>query len=80
MSGIRNPDAEHLEADIVVIGAGGAGLPAAAAAVEAGAENVILLGKRRNPGGIKINQFMEITNKRYTPISGLCAAGDNAGS
>jgi fumarate reductase flavoprotein subunit len=31
-------------------------------------------------GGIKINQFMEVINKQYSPISGLYAAGDNAGS
>jgi fumarate reductase flavoprotein subunit len=31
-------------------------------------------------GGIKINQFMEVINKKHDPISGLYAAGDNAGS
>ncbi len=51
MSGARNLDPENLKADIVVIGGGGAGLPAAITAVEAGAKNVILLEKRRALGG-----------------------------
>lgn len=51
MSGGRNSGAENLKADIVVIGGGGAGLPAAIAAAEAGTKNVILLEKRRSLGG-----------------------------
>jgi fumarate reductase flavoprotein subunit len=42
---------ENLQADIVVIGGGGAGIPAAVAAVEAGVNNVIVLEARRAPGG-----------------------------
>lgn len=41
----------QIEADVVVIGAGGAGLPAAVEAFEQGAERVVVLEKRNNPGG-----------------------------
>lgn len=41
----------ELEADIVIIGGGGAGLPAALTAIENGAKNVILLEKRNKVGG-----------------------------
>jgi fumarate reductase flavoprotein subunit len=40
-----------LKADIVVIGAGGAGLPAAVAAAENGVKNIIVLEKQNAPGG-----------------------------
>jgi fumarate reductase flavoprotein subunit len=42
---------ETLQADIVIIGGGGAGLTAASAAVEAGAKNVIVLETRNSLGG-----------------------------
>ncbi|MBP2655466.1 MAG: flavoprotein subunit of a reductase [Firmicutes bacterium] len=42
---------KNLEADIVIIGAGGAGLPAAVTAVENGAKSVIVLEKRKTVGG-----------------------------
>lgn len=40
-----------IEADLVVIGGGGAGLPAALTAIEGGVKNVVLLEKRRTLGG-----------------------------
>ena len=39
------------KADLIVIGGGGAGTAAALAAVESGAENILLLEKRSNLGG-----------------------------
>ena len=46
----RDTDEEHLKTDVAVIGAGGAGMAAAIAARDSGAD-VILLEKRRMPGG-----------------------------
>lgn len=40
-----------MQADIVIIGAGGAGLPAAVQALDEGAKRVILLEKRKTAGG-----------------------------
>ena len=40
-----------LQADLVIIGAGGAGLPAAVQAFEQGAKRVVLLEKRKTAGG-----------------------------
>lgn len=42
---------ENLQADIVVIGGGGAGLPAAVAAADAGVKNIIVLEKAEKLGG-----------------------------
>lgn len=42
---------KEIEADVAIIGAGGAGLPAALTAVEKGAKKVILLEKRKVTGG-----------------------------
>lgn len=42
---------QTIEADLVVIGGGGAGLPAALTAIEGGVKNVVLLEKRRTLGG-----------------------------
>lgn len=42
---------QTLQADLVVIGGGGAGLPAALTAIEGGVGRVLLLEKRRNLGG-----------------------------
>jgi succinate dehydrogenase/fumarate reductase flavoprotein subunit len=42
-------ETEILNADVVVIGAGGAGLPAAVTAAEQGANDVILIEKRSAP-------------------------------
>ena len=47
----KKADFKDLNAEIVIIGGGGAGLSAAVAAVEAGAKNVIVIEKRRNLGG-----------------------------
>jgi len=47
---LMNPKSKTIEADVVVIGAGGAGLAAAVAAAEKGA-TVLVLEKRRVPGG-----------------------------
>ncbi len=41
----------HQEVELVIIGGGGAGLPAAVAAAENGASNVLVLEKRSKPGG-----------------------------
>lgn len=52
--GTRRPatdNQEPLAADVVIVGGGGAGLPAALAAKEAGAGRVIVLEKRAVPGG-----------------------------
>lgn len=40
-----------IDADVVVVGGGGAGLPAALAARENGAESVVIVEKRSTPGG-----------------------------
>ena len=48
---MRKNTSEILEADVVVIGGGAAGLPAAVTAMESGAKKVILLEKRMNVGG-----------------------------
>lgn len=37
--------------DVIVIGAGGSGLPAALAAKQAGAENVMVIDRRKVAGG-----------------------------
>jgi len=42
---------ENIEGDVVIIGGGGAGLPAAISAKRAGAKNVIILEKTSVPGG-----------------------------
>ena len=42
---------KNLEADVVVIGGGGAGVPAALTAIEEGAKSVIVLEKRFVSGG-----------------------------
>lgn len=42
---------QTIHADLVVIGGGGAGLPAALTAIEGGVKNVVLLEKRRTLGG-----------------------------
>jgi fumarate reductase flavoprotein subunit len=54
-----------IKADVIVIGAGGSGLTAAVAALEAGAKKIIVLEKRNKPGGNAI--FPD----------GLFAAGSN---
>lgn len=57
MSTTRDSNAENLKADIVVVGGGGAGLPAAVAAAEAGAKNIIVLEKAAHVGG---NAFLAV--------------------
>lgn len=47
----KEDNVEHLEADIVVIGAGGAGMTAAIQAVQDGATNVVILEKMPITGG-----------------------------
>lgn len=42
---------QTLQADLVVIGGGGAGLPAALTVIEGGVKNVVILEKRRTLGG-----------------------------
>lgn len=51
MNSKRTGDFANLEADIVIIGAGGAGLPAAVSAAEKGVKKIILLDKRSVVGG-----------------------------
>lgn len=51
MNSSHSLNSKHIEIDIVIVGAGGAGLTAAVAAAEKGA-NVIVIEKRRKPGGI----------------------------
>ena len=46
---------EELEADLVVIGAGGGGLTAAVSAAEAGVKNIVVLEKTTKPGGNTTN-------------------------
>ena len=45
------PENGELQADVVVIGAGGAGIPAALSALENGAGKVVMLEKRNRAGG-----------------------------
>ena len=47
----NSPNAENLQADIVIIGGGGAGLAAAVSAAETGVKNIIVLEKAATPGG-----------------------------
>ncbi len=51
MTSEKTTGKEDLNADIVIIGAGGAGLAAAATALEMGCTNVVLLEKAAAPGG-----------------------------
>lgn len=51
MSSRDNQQLTDLQADIVIIGAGGAGLTAAVTAAEAGLKNIILLEANNAPGG-----------------------------
>jgi fumarate reductase flavoprotein subunit len=55
MSAIKKP--ENLNADIVVIGGGGSGLPAAVVAAEAGVKNIIVMDKAAHVGG---NAFLAV--------------------
>lgn len=47
----KNQKGENLKVDIVIIGAGAAGLAAAVTAREAGVKNIIILESRHTPGG-----------------------------
>jgi fumarate reductase flavoprotein subunit len=51
MNSMKTSSVENLKADIVVIGGGASGLPAAVATAEKGVKNVIVLEARRIPGG-----------------------------
>jgi fumarate reductase flavoprotein subunit len=51
MTPAKRDDGRKMSADIVIIGAGGAGLSAALEAAEKGVENVIVVEKRARPGG-----------------------------
>mgnify|MGYP003566063866 CR=1 FL=1 len=51
MSSEQLLNSEHVETDIVIVGAGGAGLTAAVTAAEKGAK-VIVIEKGRKPGGL----------------------------
>lgn len=51
MTSVRTPNTGDLKADIVIVGAGGAGMAAAVAALEKGHPSVILLEKAGAPGG-----------------------------
>ena len=51
MSSEQLSNSKHVETDIVIIGAGGAGLTAAVTAAEKGAK-VIVIEKGRKPGGL----------------------------
>ena len=48
-----------LEADVIVVGAGASGIPAAIAAARAGAK-VILLEQDMMPGGAPVNMFVSM--------------------
>jgi fumarate reductase flavoprotein subunit len=55
---------DNISGDIVVIGAGGAGLAAAVSAAEHGAKNIIVLEKTNKPGGnsLKIGCFFAVNS------------------
>lgn len=51
MNKTKEPGVENLKADIVVVGGGGAGMPAAVKAAETGAKNIIVLETLKTNGG-----------------------------
>ena len=51
MPSIQSSNRDDLQTDVLVIGGGGSGLPAAAAALEAGAKKVTVIDKRKILGG-----------------------------
>jgi fumarate reductase flavoprotein subunit len=66
-----------LEADVVVIGGGGAGLPAALTALEEGARNVIVLEKRFATGGdgLRCNHIFAV-GSRLQKEAGITITAD----
>jgi fumarate reductase flavoprotein subunit len=68
-----------MKADLVVIGGGGAGIPAAVAAAEAGVSNIIVLEKRRVPGGNAAGlRAIFAVESRVQKRQGIVARGDDA--
>lgn len=66
------------EADVVVIGGGGAGLPAALTALEKGAESVIVLEKRFAPGGnaLRCNHIFAVESRLQKEVHSIITADE----
>lgn len=74
----RSNKAEDTTTDIVIIGAGGAGLTAAIEATMEGAK-VIVVEKNSFMGGIKINTNAQVINNSGNVVEGLYVAGEVTG-
>jgi succinate dehydrogenase/fumarate reductase flavoprotein subunit len=65
-----------MEADVVILGSGGAAMTAAIAAYDFGAKDVAILEKSGMVGGPKTNADAQVLDWHGNPIPGLYAAGD----
>lgn len=71
-------EAKKLEAELIIVGGGGAGLPAALAAMESGVKSVIILDKRPTTGGAAMmaGGFIFATDTRHQAEKGLTRTAD----
>jgi fumarate reductase flavoprotein subunit len=69
---------KNMEADVVIIGGGGAGLPAALTALEAGAKSVIVLEKRFATGGnaLRCNHIFAVGSRIQKEAGSTVSADD----
>jgi fumarate reductase flavoprotein subunit len=79
MSSHGKAKTEAIKAELVIIGGGGAGIPAAVAAAEAGVKNIIILEKRRIPGGNAAGlESIFAVESRIQRSQGIVARSDDA--